>query len=146
MANQLNNPSQWTTGNDPPTDKQKAFLHTLSDSKAPGESINPDDMNKSEVSSKIDELKNKPAATSTTDQGTTGPQQQTPKGPDGSSKEGTLIEDPSQWATGDDQATGKQMGYIAAMAKNAGEQVPQGGMGKAEASQKIGNLKEKTGM
>ena len=103
-------------------------------------------MNKSEVSSKIDELKNKPAATSTTDQGTTGPQQQTPKGPDGSSKEGTLIEDPSQWATGDDQATGKQMGYIAAMAKNAGEQVPQGGMGKAEASQKIGNLKEKTGM
>lgn len=47
---------------------------------------------------------------------------------------------------GDDPATGKQMGYIAVMAQKAGEAKPAEGMGKTEASQKIGKLKGKTGM
>lgn len=47
---------------------------------------------------------------------------------------------------GDDPATGKQMGYIAVMAQKAGEAKPAGGLGKTEASQKIGELKGKTGM
>jgi hypothetical protein len=47
---------------------------------------------------------------------------------------------------GDDPATGKQMGYIAVMAQKAGEAKPAEGMGKTEASQKIGELKAKTGM
>lgn len=47
---------------------------------------------------------------------------------------------------GDDPATGKQMGYIAVMAQKAGEAKPAEGMGKTEASQKIGELKSKTGM
>lgn len=47
---------------------------------------------------------------------------------------------------GEDPATGKQMGYIAVMAHNAGEAKPAEGMGKTEASQKIGELKSKTGM
>ena len=37
------------------------------------------------------------------------------------------------------------MGYVAVMAKEAGEEVP-GSMGKTDASKKIGELKEKTGM
>ena len=47
---------------------------------------------------------------------------------------------------GDDPATGKQMGYIAVMAQKAGEAKPTEGMGKTEASQKIEELKAKTGM
>ena len=37
-------------------------------------------------------------------------------------------------------------GYIAAMAQRAGEDVQTKGIGKTEASKKIGELKEKTGM
>lgn len=50
------------------------------------------------------------------------------------------------WCRGDDPATGKQMGYIAVMAQKAGEGKPAQGMGKTEASQKIEELKQKTGM
>lgn len=56
------------------------------------------------------------------------------------------IQNPDGWTTGDDQATGKQTGYIAAMAQNAGEKVATDGMGKTEASKKIEELKGKTGM
>lgn len=49
-------------------------------------------------------------------------------------------------STGDDKATGKQTGYIAAMAREAGDKVPTEGMGKTEASKKIEELKGKTGM
>lgn len=56
------------------------------------------------------------------------------------------ISDPNTWATGDDQATGKQKGYIAVMAKEAGETPPSGSLGKSEASKKIEELKDKTGM
>ena len=38
------------------------------------------------------------------------------------------------------------IGYIAVMAQKAGEDVSTEGMGKSEASQKIGELKQKTGM
>jgi hypothetical protein len=38
------------------------------------------------------------------------------------------------------------MGYIAVMAKEAGEMLSENGMGKSEASEKIEELKKKTGM
>ena len=56
MTSQLDNPSQWATGNDAPTEKQKAFLSTLAADK--DAQVDPARMNKSEASSKIDELKN----------------------------------------------------------------------------------------
>ncbi|KAG7007450.1 hypothetical protein G7Y79_00009g025590 [Physcia stellaris] len=124
MSSQLNNPAQWATGADAPTEKQKGFISTLAASK--NADVNPDSLNKSEASAKINELKN-----------------QDTKNPD--AEAGAPIQDPKGWATGDDPATGKQMGYVAVMAKEAGEQVP-GQMGKSEASMKIGELKEKTGM
>ncbi|KAL8776073.1 MAG: hypothetical protein Q9194_003392 [Teloschistes cf. exilis] len=126
MSNQLDNPSQWTTGADPPTSKQKAFISTLASSKGVSDQVNPDEMNKSEASSKIEELKNQP--TQNADAGA-----------------GQPIQNPDTWTTGDDKATGKQMGYVAVMAKKAGESVPDS-MGKTEASKKIEELKEKTGM
>ncbi|KAL8961994.1 MAG: hypothetical protein Q9193_001543, partial [Seirophora villosa] len=83
-------------------------------------------LNKSEASAKINELKDKPTE-------------------NGDASAGQPIQDPNTWSTGDDKATGKQMGYVAVMAKRAGESVPSE-MGKTEASQKIEELKGKTGM
>ncbi|CAF9913101.1 hypothetical protein IMSHALPRED_000911 [Imshaugia aleurites] len=126
MTSQLDNPSSWATGNDAPTEKQKAFLTTLAaDKDAP---LDPSSMNKSEASSKINELKNAES-----------------KSP-GAAAAGAPIQNPDTWTTGEEQATGKQTGYIAAMAREAGEKVETGGMGKTEASKTIGALKEKTGM
>lgn len=86
-------------------------------------------MNKSEASTKIDELKKaemqKPEAAASVDK---------------------PLQNPDSWTTGDDPASGKQTGYIAAMAREAGAKVPTEGMTKTEASKKIEELKEKTGM
>ncbi len=84
-------------------------------------------MTKSQASQKISELKNAES-----------------KNPGAAA--GAPIQDPDGWSTGGDAATGKQTGYIAAMAREAGEEVETGGMGKTEASKRIGELKEKTGM
>lgn len=83
MTSQLDKPSEWTTGNDAPTDKQKAFLSTLAASKdAP---LDPASLNKSEASQKINELKN--AETKNPDTGA-----------------GEPIQNPDTWSTGEDQA------------------------------------------
>ena len=125
MTSQLDKPSEWATGSDAPTSKQKAFLSTLAaDKDAP---VDPAGMTKSQASQKINELKN----AETKNPGATA---------------GEPIQDPDSWSTGGDRATGKQTGYIAAMAREAGEEVETGGMGKTEASKRIGELKEKTGM
>lgn len=126
MSSQLDKPSQWTTGGDAPTDKQKSFISTLAAEKG-AQDVNPDGMNKSEASVAINDLKGKETQNS-------------------AATAGQPIQNPNTWTTGDDQASGKQTGYIAAMAKEAGEKVPTEGIGKTEASKKIGELKEKTGM
>ena len=125
---QLNNPSQWTTGADPPTDKQKGFISTLASSKnLPVD--DPSSLTKSEASAKINQLKDAPTQNANADSATAD----------------QPIQDPDTWTTGDEKATGKQMGYVAVMAKKAGESVP-GEMGKTDASKKIEELKAKTGM
>lgn len=133
MTSQLDKPSEWATGADAPTDKQKAFLSTLAADKDAGP-IDPANLNKSEASIKINELKN--AETPQKDPGAAAT----------TAAAGEPIQDPDTWTTGGDKATGKQTGYIAAMAREAGEEVETGGMGKTEASKKIGELKGKTGM
>lgn len=161
--NQLANPFQWTTGNDPPTSKQTSFLSTLASSK--GEpNLDPSSLSKSDASAKIDELKNKPDATtpgnstaSNSSSSSSGGNAEGGKGGGGGGGQGQgkpaaggvggVIQDPDGWATGGDPATGKQTGYIAVMAKEAGEDVGNvKGMGKTEASKKIEELKGKTGM
>lgn len=89
-----------------------------------------ENINKSEASQKIDQLKN---------------QENTPGGgSQGSTSE--TIQDPESWSTGGESATGRQAGYIKAMASRAGEQVNVDGLSKTDASEKIEELKEKTGM
>jgi hypothetical protein len=57
-----------------------------------------------------------------------------------------LGQESTTWTTRHDKATRKQMGYIAVFAKDAGNSVLGGTMDKSEASKKIEELKEKTGM
>ncbi|GHJ90394.1 hypothetical protein NliqN6_6796 [Naganishia liquefaciens] len=53
----LSHPEQWSTGGEPATQKQKAFLHVLAKQHGEDES-GIEGMMKSEASEKIDELKN----------------------------------------------------------------------------------------
>jgi hypothetical protein len=56
----------------------------------------------------------------------------------------SAIKDPGQWVTGDEPMTGAQDSYVHTLAREAGEDVPEE-MTKAEASEKIEELQEKTG-
>ncbi len=53
--------------------------------------------------------------------------------------------DPSDWVTGDEPVTGPQQSYLSTLAQQAGEQVETTDLTKAEASEKIEELKGKTG-
>jgi hypothetical protein len=53
--------------------------------------------------------------------------------------------DPSDWVTGDEPATGPQESYLGTLAREAGADVDSAGMTKAEASEKIDELKDRTG-
>ena len=53
--------------------------------------------------------------------------------------------DPHDWVTGDEPVTGPQQSYLSTLAQQAGEQVETTELTKAEASQKIEELKDKTG-
>ncbi|MEV4313071.1 DUF3072 domain-containing protein [Actinocrispum sp. NPDC049592] len=52
--------------------------------------------------------------------------------------------DPEDWTTGDEPMTGPQESYLHTLAQEAGVQVPDA-LTKAEASQLIDQLQEKTG-
>lgn len=54
------------------------------------------------------------------------------------------IKDPEEWVTGNEPMTGAQDSYVHTLARDAGEDVPHD-MSKAEASEKIEELQEKTG-
>lgn len=54
------------------------------------------------------------------------------------------IKDPQEWTTGDEPLTGAQDSYLHTLAREAGESLPEE-MTKAEASEKIEELQEKTG-
>jgi Protein of unknown function (DUF3072) len=54
------------------------------------------------------------------------------------------IKDPEEWTTGDEPMTGAQDSYLHTLAREAGEPVTDD-LTKAEASEKIDELREKTG-
>jgi Protein of unknown function (DUF3072) len=59
--------------------------------------------------------------------------------------ENGAIKDPAEWTTGEEPMTGAQDSYVHTLARKAGEEVPDD-MTKAEASMKIDELREKTGV
>ena len=53
--------------------------------------------------------------------------------------------DPSDWVTGDEPPTGPQESYLSTLAQEAGQDVDVSNLTKAEASEKIDELKQATG-
>ena len=54
------------------------------------------------------------------------------------------VKDPEEWTTGNEPMTGAQDSYVHTLAREAGSDVPDN-MTKAEASEKIDELQQKTG-
>jgi hypothetical protein len=54
------------------------------------------------------------------------------------------VPDPSTWRTGDEPPTSRQQAYLETLAQEAGEELPDG-MTKAEASEKIDELRGRMG-
>lgn len=52
--------------------------------------------------------------------------------------------DPAQWVTGDEPMTGPQQSYLSTLAQEAGEPPPPPDLSKAEASERIDKLQERT--
>jgi hypothetical protein len=57
---------------------------------------------------------------------------------------GNAIKDPKDWKTGDEPMTAAQESYLGTLASEAGEE-PETDLTKAEASERIDELQEKTG-
>ncbi|MBV9126383.1 MAG: DUF3072 domain-containing protein [Planctomycetes bacterium] len=53
----LKNPDEWVTGDEPMTDAQRAYVHTLA--RQAGEKVEEEDLTKAEASKKIDDLREK---------------------------------------------------------------------------------------
>jgi hypothetical protein len=53
--------------------------------------------------------------------------------------------DPDTWVTGDEPMTGPQQSYLHTLAQQAGEEPPPDDLSKADASNAIDELQEKTG-
>jgi len=56
------------------------------------------------------------------------------------------IKKPDDWKTGDDPATPAQRAYLDTLATQAGENVDDDDLTKAEASKRIDELRDKTGL
>ena len=54
--------------------------------------------------------------------------------------------DPADWVTGGEPATGPQQSYLSTLAQQAGQDVDPDGLTKAEASEKIDELRGKAGL
>jgi len=59
--------------------------------------------------------------------------------------ESNMIKDPDKWVTGDQPMTGAQRSYLHTLAEEAGEELEDDELTKAEASRMIDELQEKTG-
>lgn len=56
------------------------------------------------------------------------------------------IKDPKDWKSGDDPATPSQLSYLNTLATQAGEELGNGDLTKAEASVEIDRLRDETGL
>lgn len=59
--------------------------------------------------------------------------------------ESNMQKDPDRWTTGDEAITGAQRSYLHTLAEEAGEEVEDENLTKAEASKRIDELRRKTG-
>ncbi|SBT37919.1 DUF3072 domain-containing protein [Micromonospora auratinigra] len=66
------------------------------------------------------------------------------KGGTGDVNPQAAVKDPDEWVTGDEPPTAAQESYLHTLAREAGEEVPDG-LTKAEASRRIDELQAETG-
>ena len=125
-------PDEWTTGDEPMTSAQRAYLQTLCD-----EAQEPmdDTLTKAEASKRIDALQQK------TGRGADAPQQARTGD---AATTGNLTKDPDDWKTGDEPMTGAQRSYLQTLCTEAGEPMDDT-LTKAEAAKRIEDLQHKTG-
>ncbi len=57
-----------------------------------------------------------------------------------------LEKDPQDWVTGDEPMTGAQASYLETLARQAGEDAPPADLTKAQASERIDELRAKAGL
>lgn len=57
-----------------------------------------------------------------------------------------LQKDPSEWVTGDEPMTGAQASYLETLARQADTDIPDEDLTKAEASEKIDDLRREAGL
>ena len=57
-----------------------------------------------------------------------------------------LEKDPSDWVTGDEPMTGAQASYLETLARQANTEIPDEDLTKAEASEKIDDLRREAGL
>lgn len=121
-SNLEKDPSTWATGQEPMTDAQKSYLHTLAD--GAGKHVD-DSLSKGEASKKIDELRH-----------TAGEHHHSvDKAP-----VANVEKDPSTWVTGNEPMTEAQKSYLSTLSAEAGETLDES-MSKGEASKKIEELR-----
>jgi uncharacterized protein YidB (DUF937 family) len=56
------------------------------------------------------------------------------------------VKDPRDWVTGDEPMTGAQQSYLETLGRQAGHPVDAEDLSKAEASEKIDELRQETGL
>jgi hypothetical protein len=125
-------PEQWTTGEEPMTMAQWAYLTTLSEEA--GEPLD-DTLTKAQASQRIEELQRQTGRGASTG---APPRSRPPGGP------GPRAKDPAEWATGEEPMTSAQRSYLGTLAEEAGAPV-EDTLTKAQAAQRIDALQRQTG-
>jgi hypothetical protein len=128
----IKDPDHWTTGDEPMTTAQRAYLQTLCD-----EAQEPLDENltKAEASKRIEALQQETGGRKRTHESMRTSDTETP---------GNLIKDPDDWTTGDEPMTGAQRSYLQTLCDEAQEPMDDT-LTKAEAAKRIEALQQQTG-
>ena len=61
-------------------------------------------------------------------------------------QDNSRLKEPEKWVSGDEPMTDAQRSYVNTLARQAGEEEPDDDLTKAEASEKIDELKDKAGI
>jgi hypothetical protein len=128
----LKDPDDWTTGDEPMTAAQRAYLQTLCD-----EADEPMDeyLTKAEASKRIEALQQQTGRRQRAHQPTGTSERDTP---------GNLRKDPDDWSTGDEPMTAAQRSYLQTLCDEAQEPMDDT-LTKAEAAKRIDALQQQTG-
>lgn len=125
-------PTQWKTGDEPMTAAQRSYLATLAE--AAGEPA-PTDLTKAEAAQRIEALRQKTGREPAPEAGAT---------PSSTASAAPPLKAPDDWTTGDEPMTAAQRAYLHTLSRDAGEPFEED-LTKAQASQRIDDLRRKTG-